>query len=260
MTKFERDRAIQCAKFCQDIYQDLAFPFRFRGYPDEQPIVIDQPYTDTQCAILHLPSVDMAVIVFRGSQSELDWRHNIEFTQTKFDFDQEIIQGQIVSPHERQQLYPYKNGSHSGAKMHRGFVKAYLSVRDRIHAYLNQVSLSQVLVTGHSLGGAIATLCAVDVQYNFGYRTSVEVYTYGAPRVGNAGFRDSYNRRLPRSYRFVNGMDIVPALPRYWQNYRHVDSEIRLGKRFSFRFISQRFRDHAIANYLAALNDLDPND
>ena len=49
-------------------------------------------------------------------------------------------------------------------------------------------------------------------------------------------------------------MDIVPALPGVWRGYRHVDAEYRLGERFSLNFVSQRFKDHAIANYVTALS------
>ena len=115
---------------------------------------------------------------------------------------------------------------------------------------------TSVIVTGHSLGGALATLCAVDVQYNFSSKAALSVYTFGAPRVGNHGFRESFNRRVPASDRFFYGMDLVPALPRPWQGYSHVNQEYRFGPRFSFNFLSQRLEDHKIANYIAALKVL----
>ena len=66
--------------------------------------------------------------------------------------------------------------------------------------------------TGHSLGGALATLCALDVQYNFPDK-QVSCYTFGSPKVGNSYFKDSFNKRVPQTYRFVNSADTVPALP-----------------------------------------------
>ena len=65
-----------------------------------------------------------------------------------------------------------------------------------------------IWVTGHSLGGAMATLVS--------HRLAVEgfpvraVYTYGSPRPGDRNFRDAY--RLP-NYRFVNDNDLVPHCP-----------------------------------------------
>jgi predicted lipase len=55
----------------------------------------------------------------------------------------------------------------------------------------------QVYVTGHSLGGALATLCAYELCNRAPSKRahySVTMYTYGAPRVGNKTFADSFNK------------------------------------------------------------------
>ncbi|CAA9587170.1 hypothetical protein AVDCRST_MAG81-4429 [uncultured Synechococcales cyanobacterium] len=182
----------------------------------------------------------------------MDWNTNFNFRQV-VEFQQKVIQERVVQT--REQIYPYTGESRSGAQMHQGFATAYLSVREKIHDYLKNHAASSVTITGHSLGGALATLCAVDVQYNFP-NVAISIYTFGAPRVGNAGFRDSFNRRVPSTYRFVYGMDIVPALPRPWQGHQHVDTAYRLGPRFSLNFLSRRFQDHKIANYITALKEL----
>ena len=245
----DNSKAIKCAILSQEIYQDFA-QLKFADFPGTAPEWINQATTDTQGAILLEASGSSLYLVFRGSEQRLDWQTNFEFSQKVADFKEAVIQGQIVQ--NQAQVYPYGAESSSGAKMHRGFVDAYFSVRDQIHAYLRSHPVTNVTVTGHSLGGALATLCAVDVQYNFS-TIAIELYTFGSPRVGNGGFRDSFNQRVPNSFRFVYGMDIVPALPRPWQGYSHVDTEYRLGPRVSFNFLSQRFKDHSISNYLEAL-------
>lgn len=241
-------KAYKCAVLSQEIYQNFA-QLRFSEFPNIAPNLVDQAKTDTQCAFFLEASVSAIYIVFRGSEKRMDWDTNLNFQQQVFEFEKNVIQDQIVQ--EREQIYPYAGESRSGAQMHRGFTEAYLSVRDDIHRFLKNSNASQVILTGHSLGGALATLCAVDIQYNFS--SAIELYTFGSPRVGNDGFRESFNRRVPDSYRFVYGMDIVPALPRVWQGYRHVDQEHRLGPRFSLNFLSRRFKDHQIANYVTAL-------
>mgnify|MGYP002777086817 CR=1 FL=1 len=241
-------KAIQCAILSREVYQEFS-QLTFSAFPTLKPILIEQTETDTQCAILL--EKDTLYIVFRGSEKALDWDTNFNFKQEVFEFKQEVIQEQIVR--DREQIYPYPDKSRSGAKMHRGFTTAFLSVRDRIHDAIKQHPAPNVIVTGHSLGGALATLCAVDLQFNFSEQCAIEVYTFGAPRVGNSGFTKSFDRRVPTSYRIINGMDIVPNLPRWWQSYRHVDREYRLGKRFSLKFLSQRFIDHKIEHYIAAL-------
>jgi triacylglycerol lipase len=204
-------KALTCAILSQEVYEDFS-GLRFSGFPDIMPQFINLEKTGTQCAIFSDVGTSN-YIVFRGSENRIDWDTNFNLEQEVVEFQQNVLQEKVVG--EREQVYPYEEESRSGAKMHRGFASAYMSVRKQIHNYLNRAA-SNVTVTGHSLGGALATLCAVDIQYNFSNKVAVDIYTFGAPRVGNNGFRESFNRRVPNSYRFVYGMDIVPALPRPW--------------------------------------------
>ena len=43
-----------------------------------------------------------------------------------------------------------------------------------------------ILVTGHSLGGALAMFAAIEIKNTAGYLGKIRVYTLGQPRVGNA--------------------------------------------------------------------------
>lgn len=243
-------KAVKFAVFCKKVYENFS-GIQFDGIT-VKPILLSDPKTDTQCAILQDGAT--AIIVFRGSESSQDWETDFNTRLERTQFDQKVIQDLIVEPKEK--TYPYSGASRSGALMHRGFVAAYFSVRDQIHDYIRNSAVSSLVITGHSLGGALATLCAVDIQYNFSDKVTIETYTYGAPKVGNDGFQDSYNQRVPNSYRIVHGMDLVPELPRWWQGYRAVDKEIRIGQRFSLRIVSQRFKDHAIDRYIDVLNQL----
>lgn len=250
-------RALTCSRLCRDVYEDFA-TIQFQDLPQVVPVLIDKRDndTDTQCAILQEQSGGPAYIVFRGSDKRTDWEININFFQMQFEFQQAL--GEAIATN-RDQVYPYSGTSSSGAMMHQGFVKAYLSVRQHIHEYLQTHDVNGVIVTGHSLGGALATLCGVDVEYNFRDRVnSISVYTFGAPRVGNAGFRDSYDRRVPDSHRFVYGVDLVTNLPRFWQGYRHVSSKVQLGPTFRWNFLLRQFKDHDVEGYVQAMETL-PN-
>ncbi|NJK48282.1 lipase family protein [Candidatus Gracilibacteria bacterium] len=246
-------KAVKCAILSQEVYGEFS-QLQFSEFPDIAPELIDLESTDTQGAIFGDSTGSSIYIVFRGSENRIDWDTNFNLEQEVVKFQKDVLQKKVVG--DREQVYPYEEESRSGAKMHRGFASAYMSVREQIHNYLNDRAAPSLTVTGHSLGGALATLCAVDIQYNFSNKVTVDIYTFGAPRVGNNGFKESFNRRVPNSYRFVYGMDIVPALPRPWQGYRHVDTEYRLGSRLSINFFSQRFKDHSIANYINALKEL----
>ena len=53
---------------------------------------------------------------------------------------------------------------------------------------------SEILVTGHSLGGALAVLCGLDLILNpVKYQPSVRIITIGGPRVGNENFASFFD-------------------------------------------------------------------
>jgi pimeloyl-ACP methyl ester carboxylesterase len=69
-----------------------------------------------------------------------------------------------------------------------------------------------VTICGHSLGGALATLLALDVAANTVF-SQPAVYSYGSPRTGDSLFASTYDQVVKDSYRIANRLDIIPALP-----------------------------------------------
>ena len=77
-------------------------------------------------------------------------------------------------------------------------------------------------MTGHSLGGALSTLCAADVAALFP-QSAVVMYNFGSPRVGNLKFVQMFNQLVPEAFRVVNDADVVASVPRSrLMNYHHV--------------------------------------
>jgi hypothetical protein len=81
-------------------------------------------------------------------------------------------------------------------------------------------------ITGHSLGGNLATVVAAWVSSVRGPDDSqkdpnTEVYTFAAPSAGNTEFAHGFNARFPNSYRFWNTLD---AVPRAWDNLLDLNS------------------------------------
>lgn len=260
--------ALTCANFSQDIYRiNFSKPESFAGeglLPASAQLLQDED-TDTQFVILDTDAAE-TVIVFRGSENDRDWDINLQIGQkeqewvkkakkeAKKAFRKEMKEVAETVVEEEALVYPEEYGEPSRpVKMHQGFIGAYLSVRDRIHQYVEGSSSRRYRITGHSLGGAIATLCAVDLQYNFGREISIEAYTFGSPRVGNGAFTDSYNQRVPDTWRVVHGWDAVVGLPVPWQGYRHVDTAVKLARDFTWKIITGSFNDHKIGSYISAL-------
>jgi len=95
---------------------------------------------------------------------------------------------------------------------HHGFYRAAKVVRDFAVNYLDKFYSGQKLViTGHSLGGAIALLLAEMLRRNKRYAADIVLYTYGAPRAADQTFVDGA-AELPH-HRMVNHNDPIPSVP-----------------------------------------------
>ena len=90
-----------------------------------------------------------------------------------------------------------------------------------------------VLFTGHSLGGALATLAAFDLSHRSTCWKSnkpqkIAMYNFGSPRVGNKAFATEFNRVVPHAWRLVNRNDAVVTVPRL-VGYCHVGHAVIVG-------------------------------
>ena len=134
------------------------------------------------------------------------------------------------------QVMPYQLSNYiPGQNMlvHGGFYGIYSGIQARLWELWNTKYKSvstQLLITGHSLGAALATMCGFD----FGGTVSgvdTYVYTFAAPRSGNTEYASAFDAINPDSYRIFNTEDIVPALPPpIWLEYVYTHA----GKNISF--------------------------
>jgi pimeloyl-ACP methyl ester carboxylesterase len=72
--------------------------------------------------------------------------------------------------------------------------------------------VTSLTICGHSLGGALATLLALDVAANAAFKNPT-VYTYASPRTGGPQFAATYNQVVPNTFRVAGRIDLVPKLP-----------------------------------------------
>jgi len=102
--------------------------------------------------------------------------------------------------------------------VHRGFRDALDEVWADVVAWLVKVKCEHVFFTGHSLGGALATLAAS--RWN---TETTHLYTFGSPRVGGKKFVQSFKTK--ERYRYRNNNDIVTKVPFEILGYKHVSGE-----------------------------------
>ncbi|KAL1408399.1 hypothetical protein Q8F55_005211 [Vanrija albida] len=105
----------------------------------------------------------------------------------------------------------------SGVQVHHGFYGAFTRMAGAIGpAVQNAVKggTKQVLVTGHSLGGAQGHLVATYLQKLLGSSATVSARVFASPRVGNPAWANYVDATLGnRAQHMVNNNDVVPQLP-----------------------------------------------
>lgn len=114
-------------------------------------------------------------------------------------------------------------------KAHKGFYDAYMSIQEEMYLALAELGVAKnekIVVAGHSLGGAIATL-AMKNLYDEGYALGTS-YTFGQPRPVNQGFVDFWRENLGTDalYRVVHYRDIIVQIPFEFMGYRNFPKEV----------------------------------
>ena len=121
----------------------------------------------------------------------------------------------------------------STPRVHKGFHDAWCKndynkkvmekLREIYDGRIEHASDVHIYITGHSLGGALAVLCAYEASTLLP-DAALTVYTYGQPRVGNRAFSDDYNSRVVDHFSIINDQDPVARIPK--GNYKRVGSRI----------------------------------
>ena len=145
------------------------------------------------------------VLAFRGSMSIANWEANFHFLRRPSD------------------LCPRCN-------VHEGFWDSWIEIREQvkrkvlpvIHAHPDY----RFVITGHSLGGAVATLAAGEFRkMNSDLAEITELFTFGSPRVGNGHTVAFLTDQSQFSYRITSMSDPIPRAPGHVLGYSHMSPE-----------------------------------
>lgn len=114
--------------------------------------------------------------------------------------------------------------------VHRGFKTAlnwvWMGIEETIEMIREEKPKEKqqtLWLTGHSLGGALATMAAAFCKFNESPISVNGLYTYGQPRVGSEKFAANFNNAFKgQTFRFVNNNDVVTRVPPSICDYSHV--------------------------------------
>jgi triacylglycerol lipase len=125
--------------------------------------------------------------------------------------------------------------------VHRGFKREVDDLWPRLEQAL--VNNRRALwFAGHSMGGAMAAICAGRCHLSYIQSNPRALFTYGSPRIGS---RRYVNYVQMEAYRWVNNNDIVTRVPPGWLGYCHKGQEIYLNAYGQIRHLCpwQRTKD-----------------
>lgn len=149
----------------------------------------------------------------------------------------------------------------NGGKVHRGFFDVYKSTRATVLYRISNLNANkQLFIVGHSLGGALATECALDLAVNSNFKKP-NLITFGSPRVGDVQFVKQFDSTVPISVRVVNTFDWVPDVPPVEPfHFAHVKGEFKIEVNNKSGPGGFLFRDHLISTvYFPGLASLFPD-
>jgi hypothetical protein len=182
------------------------------GFEDSKLIQRSDVLRSTQMYFAQRP--ELAILAFCGTV-----KGNLQNLLTNFD------------------ALPVNPNDPGNTIVHKGFSDAldivWTDAKQLLDGYRQEHPASQIYFTGHSLGGALATLAIWRFQKDQTDR-NVSLYTIGCPRVGNGQFCKELNDRATKGiFRYMDGNDLVTHVPPAGHpiGYAHPDTGIQIGSR-----------------------------
>eukprot|EP00560_Eucampia_antarctica_P007871 CAMPEP_0197824934 /NCGR_PEP_ID=MMETSP1437-20131217/2118_1 /TAXON_ID=49252 ORGANISM="Eucampia antarctica, Strain CCMP1452" /NCGR_SAMPLE_ID=MMETSP1437 /ASSEMBLY_ACC=CAM_ASM_001096 /LENGTH=378 /DNA_ID=CAMNT_0043424755 /DNA_START=27 /DNA_END=1160 /DNA_ORIENTATION=+ len=181
---------------------------------------------NTQGMVVSSDADKYIAAVFKGTMEKEDWLTNIKGVKTTYgprEADDEEDENGGLS---------WDDDVPKGVRVHRGFNNAYFAddLSERLGDQLKELAKKHpdydILITGHSLGGALSLLCGAHTAKILPDRF-IQVINFGAPRVGNPSAK-KWMESLPNLsvWRYVYECDVVPRMP--YINYDHVGHLMQL--------------------------------
>ncbi|CAD8095240.1 unnamed protein product [Paramecium sonneborni] len=201
----KENAALSFAAYCPNAaINNWSVGYVSNQYPDLTNIeVFENLIQGTKGYIAYNKKESAIVVVFRGSSNIQNWIEDVSFGKIAYNLA-------------------------CKCRVHTGFYDAFLSLKPKIDnlfpGYVTKYPYASIHVTGHSLGGAMGTFYALQLAES---GKTVQLFTYGSPRVGDPDFYDWFTKYTKIThFRVVNQNDTVPHIPLYAMGFYHQDREI----------------------------------
>lgn len=204
------------------IAHSMVYDAKETDYLNESSVIEESSFKVSYGLLKSNPTV--AVVVFRGTV----------ITEPKNIFADLDIRLTDLTPVEGLDC--------TGCQVHNGFYQAFGKLQQKIFAQLAQFlkkkidsnAVTEVNFTGHSLGGALATIGCYELS-NWLKTVKVGIVTFGAPRVGNAAFKKVFDTKLNLKInaRITYNKDPVPTVP-FTDKFAHCGTEYNFADKDNF--------------------------
>jgi len=174
---------------------------------------------------------NIGVINFRGSTDKVSsWVENMYSAMIPAKGSMKIDKKEMT----------YKFSAAENAAVHSGYSLAIVLLSPLIIEQIQQLNkkgIHHILITGHSQGGALATLCRAYVEHlpkgTISNKNVFKTYAFACPMSGNKAFSEDYYALYAdnnMSYTIINPADLVPSMPMHYEDNGKVFSKDRLKK------------------------------
>lgn len=185
---------------------------------------ITDPRSDTQGYIGYLPEQSNIYVVLRGTHSFQNWINDFDARMVKYNASSDCVE-----------CYVHEGFAFAWSQVALKVISDVAVLREKFPSY-------SIVVTGHSLGGALASLGAIHLQQYFnneaavsnsfslravqklGIVPNIRLFTFGSPRFSNQALSEYASKLVGDKHRITHYRDMAPHVPPYWQ-YIHIQGE-----------------------------------
>lgn len=215
----------------------------------------DKVETNYALAKKYFPAVKKTVylMTFRGSASNADWKINLQTKHVNYG-GRSLEEMQAIAKGTLDKNLPAVHAgfnSYTDAVLRSAVVDANGNLQG-IFRRVQQEPDTFLILTGHSLGGAVATLVGERLASLGLPKDKFIVISFGAPAIGNEAFAAAYAEKI-KLLRITNSSDPIPgSLQTFFGGYKQFGEQIKYSlpnKVGSVQHDMAMYFDYSISEY-----------